>query len=90
MFDLTKQSIADSLYGRKSLAITPDDHNDLPGGPVKAIVLVSDGTVALLPPDNDDADPVVFGWQSVGFTPPFVVRRVLATGTTATVRTVED
>ncbi|HEV7283909.1 MAG TPA: hypothetical protein VGN75_03555 [Kaistia sp.] len=78
------------LFGKKSGAVTPSDSTDLPGGPVKAIVLVTDGNVSFLPPGNANNEPVSFTGMLAGFVPPFHVRRVLATGTTATVRTVDD
>lgn len=88
--DMTKQTVDRLMFGHRSAAVTPNDTADLPGGPVKAIVLLTEGNVSYLPPDNADNDPVSFAGMPAGFIPPHVVRRVLATGTTATIRTVED
>lgn len=87
--DLTKETVDQMFFGRRSVAVEPSDSADLPGGPVKAIVLITDGDVSFVPPGNADNDPVTFTGRAAGFIPPFVVRRVLATGTTATVRTIE-
>jgi hypothetical protein len=75
-------------FGRSSRAITPSDTVDIPNGPVKAIVVTQAGTLSILPSNSDV--PVAFAEVPAGFNPPFQVRRVLATGTTATVFTVED
>ena len=88
--DLTKQTVDHMMFGRRSVAVTPNNSADLPGGAVKAIVLMTAGNVSFIPAGNADGDPVSFTAQAAGFIPPFVVRRVMATGTTATVRTVED
>lgn len=77
-------------FGRRGRAVTPDDDNDLPNGPVKAVTLITDGNISILPIDNADGDPISYTGQVAGFMPPFMVRRVLATGTTATVRTLEN
>lgn len=63
-------------------AITPSNDNDLPEyGP---IVALEAGDVTFIPARNDDADPITME-LTVGQIPPFIVRRVLATGTTASV-----
>jgi hypothetical protein len=79
-----------STFGRKARAVTPSDVADLPAGKVKAVVLLSAGNVSVIPADNADNEPVSFTDVPAGFIPPFVVRRVRATGTTATVATIED
>lgn len=74
--------------GRSARLITPSDTNDIDGGPVKCIIVAKSGTLAFLPAEGDT--PVVFTDDLVaGYWPPYHVRRVLATGTTATVYTVE-
>ncbi|MFK8250655.1 spike base protein, RCAP_Rcc01079 family [Ancylobacter terrae] len=77
-------------FGRKSSAITPSDSTDLPSAPVKAVILITAGDISIIPADNANNDPVSFTGQAAGFIPPFIVRRVMATGTTATVRTIEN
>lgn len=74
-------------YGRRGVAITPNDAADIPGGPVKAVVATSAGNLSVIPVDSSIA--IAFIAISAGFSPPYIVRRVMATGTTATVATVE-
>ena len=69
-------------FGRVSRAITPSDSTDLTM--YAKIVLITAGDIKILPVQNDDALTVTFVGCPVGFIPPFDVRRVLATGTTAT------
>ena len=88
--DIPEFSGSLTTYGRRSRAITPSDTVDLPNGPVKSLIVTADGDVSFLPVDNPDDDPVTITGLSVGNDVPFIIRRVLATGTTATVRTIED
>jgi hypothetical protein len=69
-----------------SQAITPNDTIDL--APYVRIVGVVAGNVAILPARNADNDSFVVP-IAVGQVLPWLVRRVLATGTSATVRTAE-
>jgi hypothetical protein len=75
-------------FGRRSRPVTPSDTTDL-SPYAKAIVALSSGNLVLLPVENADGVTVTFTSVPVGFVPPFEVRRVLATGTTATVATVD-
>ncbi len=75
-------------FGRKGAAVTPHDANDIAGGPVKAVVALTDGNLSVVPADQDTA--ISFTAVSAGFIPPFIVRRVMATGTTCTVAAVLD
>lgn len=88
--DVTEFSPSLTTYGRRSRAVTPNDDADLPNGPAKTIIVIGAGDVCFLPIDNPDDDPVTMTGLSVGNDIPFIVRRVLAAGTTATVRTIED
>ena len=85
------ENVAPSVdsFGRRSFAITPNDSADLPE-PVKAVVVLTAGTLSLIPLENDDGDTVDFDDLPVGYVAPFIVRRVMATGTTATVAAVTD
>ena len=70
--------------GRKGASITPGatDLDPIP----KAIVCLSAGDVTIVPVDNANATTLTFSGCSVGFIPPYRVRRVTAaTGTWATV-----
>lgn len=75
-------------FGRHGVAITPSDAADIPNGPVKGVVTTSAGNLSVIPADS--ATAIAFVGVGVGFIPPYVVRRVMATGTTATVATVES
>lgn len=81
-----------SSFGRKSSAIDPSDTEDLPRR-VKAVVTLTAGDLAIIPYGDtigSGIDPVEFVDVPAGFIPPYMVRRVMATGTTCEVRTVED
>lgn len=79
-----------SSFGAKARAITPSDSADLNPAPVKAVVCLTAGNISVIPTGNADNAPVAFVGVSAGFVPPFQIRRVMATGTTCTVMTVED
>ena len=74
-------------FGRKGAAIIPHDSNDL-AEYAKAIVVTAAGNLVILPVENADGTTVTFTGVSPGFIPPYQVRRVLATGTTASVASV--
>lgn len=75
-------------FGRKSRAVTPSDTVDLDPY-AKGVSCLTDGNIAVIPIEADDADVVAYTGVQAGFEPPFQVRRVMATGTTCTVRTVD-
>ena len=84
---MTNQSFARSpgSFGRTSLQITPNNDTDLPT-PIKSLMVIASGTLAFIPADNADDETVVVAEDlPVGFILPFVVRRVLASGTSASV-----
>lgn len=56
----------------------------------KAVQVISEGTLKVLPAGNPDAKPVTFGTCPIGFITPFMVRRVYETGTTAGVITIDN
>lgn len=74
-------------FGRKGAPITPNDNTDL-AEYAKAIVVTAFGNLVILPVDNADGTTINFTGAPVGFVPPFQVRRVLATGTTASVASI--
>jgi hypothetical protein len=73
----------------KGTAITPSDTVDLTSY-ANGIVVTAAGNLKLLPSQNDDADPITFTSAPVGFVPPFQVRRVFQTGTTASVASLDQ
>lgn len=78
-----------SHFGRRGAAITPHDTNDLDPY-AKAVVVTGAGNLVIMPTKNADDVTITFTGVPVGFIPPYEVRRVLATGTTATVARVDD
>ena len=63
--------------GRRGVPVTPAA-SDLPGGVAKAVVMLQDGDVTVVPADNADEGTIAFLGVSAGFLPPFQVRRVTA------------
>lgn len=67
--------------GRNLRVVTPDNDADLPDGACKSLWVTADGDLTVIA--QDDTDPVtipVLAGQCI----PIRARRVLATGTTAT------
>lgn len=75
--------------GRKARVVTPSDTDDLEPY-ARAIEVVTAGNLVFLPMENDDADTITVTAAPVGYRTSVAVRRVLATGTTAAVVTVDD
>ncbi|OXM83966.1 spike base protein, RCAP_Rcc01079 family [Paenibacillus rigui] len=65
----------------KAVVVTPNDSADLTGGATLAIYIGGSGNVKA---DMADGSTVTFNALSVGIVHPLSVRRVYATGTTAT------
>lgn len=72
----------------KGKAIVPHDVNDL-ALYAAGVVVTAAGNLKVLPSQNADADTVTFTAVPVGFIPPFQIRRVFATGTTASVASLD-
>lgn len=98
-YDSTKDLYANfspnaETIGNNSAVVTPSDTVDFTSYP-KAIIVTSvagGANLVVLPlkaPD-DGAHLVTFTGVSVQFIPPFRVRRVMATGTTASIATIVD
>ena len=68
--------------GRRAAAVTPSDANDLPTY-ARALYVGVAGDLAVIPVGNADGAPVTFKAHPVGYV-PVAIRRVLATGTSAT------
>jgi hypothetical protein len=75
-------------FGAKGRAVTPSNTVDLDPY-AKAVVVTVAGDLTILPAKNADDATLTFEDCPVGFVPPFRVRRVLATGTTASVATID-
>lgn len=75
-------------FGRSARIITPSDSTDITPY-AKAVCVLSAGNLVVIPTQNADGATVTFTAVPVGLILPYEVRRVLATGTTATVATVD-
>lgn len=80
-----------SGLGGDSKAITPSDTVDLASYP-KAVVVTVTGNLVVLPmlAVDDGAHLIPFTGVPVGFVLPFRIRRLMATGTTGSLATVES
>ena len=91
-YDKTKdpyeQSPETQFLGRKARVVTPSNTTDLDPYP-NTVVVTAAGNLVVLPLENADGDTITFTAAPVGFYVPFRVRRVLATGTTASVATID-
>lgn len=76
-------------FARKGRVVAPSNDNDIDPYP-RAIQVVAAGNLVYIPSGNGDSDAITVTAAPVGYTPPHQVRRVKATGTTATVVTVDD
>jgi hypothetical protein len=75
-------------FARKGAPISPSDTVDL-AAYVRAVVVTAAGDLVILPVENADGTTITFTAAPVGFIPPYQVRRVLSTGTTASVASVD-
>ncbi|TIW21456.1 MAG: hypothetical protein E5V63_29300 [Mesorhizobium sp.] len=75
-------------FGQRGAQITPNDDADLDTVSKGLVVLIS-GTLVFIPADNEDNETLTYGTLPVGAVVPYFVRRVLATGTTATVASID-
>lgn len=76
-------------FGEAGRAITPSDVDADNVDPYAKLYLLTEGTVSVVPIKNADATPMTTGTLPAGTILPWVCRRVLATGTTATVATID-
>lgn len=76
-------------FGSIGTPVTPSDTVDL-NPYAKAVVVTATGNLVILPVQNTDGTTITFTGVPVGFIPPYRVRRVYATGTTASVATVDS
>jgi hypothetical protein len=76
-------------FGEAGRIITPSDVDADNVDPYAKLVVLTEGTLSVVPIKNADATPMPLGTLSAGTILPWVCRRVLATGTTATVATID-
>jgi hypothetical protein len=85
VYDSTKDPYlrgSELTVNRSSVAVVPSDTVDFASYP-RSVQVTTAGTVSCVPLKSADT-PVVFGSLAIGTTLPFRVRRINATGTTAT------
>lgn len=75
--------------GNNSAAVTPSDTVDFTSYP-KGLVVTVAGDLRVLPLKGIDGTYITFTGVLAGFVVPFRVRRVQATGTTASCATIAD
>jgi hypothetical protein len=68
--------------GRRAASVTPSDASDL-SSYARGLYVGGTGDLVVIPVGNADGAPVTFKAHPIGYM-PVAVRRVLATGTTAT------
>lgn len=85
----TNDIVSKDGFGSRGIVVTPDDANDLLRY-AKAIQVISAGSLAFIPTRNLDTEIVTISDAPVNFVPLTTVRRVMATGTTATVIAIYD
>lgn len=84
--NLTQSIEGMNTFGRIGSLIVPSDTVDLTGPYPKAIEVTVAGNLAIIPAGNaDSAAAIAYTSVPVGFRPGFIVRRVMLTGTTASV-----
>lgn len=85
----TSGKVSSITNGSKATVVTPSNDTDL-ASYAKAVVTLTAGNLAYLPAENADGVTLAFVDLPAGWVSPHRVRRVLTTGTTATVATVDN
>jgi hypothetical protein len=67
------------------IAVTPNDNVDLPGGSCRALEVLVGGNIVCIAATDPDAGAITRTGYLAGTIIPISIRRVKATGTTATV-----
>lgn len=75
-------------FGQKGAQIVPSNDTDLVTV-AKGLVVLAAGTLSFIPADNADDEEITYGSLPIGYVVPYFVRRVLSTGTTATVASID-
>lgn len=85
------QGVGPDTFGKNGVTITPSDTVDFTAYP-KAVQVLNAGNVVVLPllAADDGAHLLTYTGAPTGFVIPIRVRRVMATGTTATCATIDD
>jgi hypothetical protein len=76
-------------FAEKAKTVTKSDSTDL-ASYAKALIVTVGGNLVIIPKENADVDTVSFTGLTAGQVIPIQVRRVLSTGTTATVAALFD
>lgn len=89
-YDKSKDLLSDNIrsqVARKGTLVVPSDTDDFTNYLLVCVVVTGD--VKFLPVINDTADPITMASLPVGYIIPWQVRRIFATDTTATLRTID-
>ncbi|BCH33125.1 hypothetical protein MesoLjLc_50550 [Mesorhizobium sp. L-8-10] len=81
----------EQTFGRAGATITPNDNEDLETVS-KGLYVLAEGTVAYIPANNEGnsgAAILTTGSLTAGSVIPYFVRRVMSTGTSATVASID-
>jgi len=82
--DKTRINSTDPI--RRTVTVTPSDDNDIELSPAQGLLVTAAGDVVFVCADDADDNTTTITGCQVGDFINFAVRRVLATGTTATVK----
>lgn len=77
-----------SEFGSQGSDVTPSGSDVTLGARVRYVVVTSKGNLVIVPLDNDDADSITFAQAPVGFVPPFKVKKIINSGTSASVASI--
>ncbi len=80
------------VYGTRGRDVTPSGSNVALSETERQVVAASDGNLVIRPLNNGagDAANITFTGITAGFIPPYIVRAVIASGTTCNVYAIED
>ncbi|MFT3987191.1 spike base protein, RCAP_Rcc01079 family [Aestuariivirga sp.] len=77
-------------FGGVGRIVPTSDSTDLTAPYPKSVVTLAAGNISVIPARQADDTPIPFVGVAAGYTVPYTVRRVLATGTSVAVATIED
>lgn len=82
---LTRQNV---IYGTKGAAIDYSGGNVELGTNIRYVVVTAEGDLVIHPLDNSSGNYVTFTGCPVGFVPPYRVKAIIASGSTASVASI--
>lgn len=85
--NFTSHARTPGSFGRKGRAVSASDTVDII--PYARLLVTVGGTLVILPVENADGETLNLGTVTAGFIVPYEARRVMSTGSTATVITID-